>query len=98
MLTPAQRKSLRKQAHHLKPTVFVGKEGMSVTVIDAVKESIDAHELIKVRFVDCKDSKKELSGQLALRSGSELVGLIGHLAILYREHPDEKKRKISLAS
>lgn len=94
LLTAAERKSLRKQAHHLKPTVFVGKEGLTATVQDAVAESIDAHELIKVRFVDHKDEKKDLAAQLAQRSGSDLVGIIGHLAILYREHPDEDKRKV----
>jgi RNA-binding protein len=96
LLKPAQRKSLRKQAHHLKPTVFVGKDGMSDTVVAATKESILAHELIKVRFVDNKDNKKVLAAQVAKRSGSELVGVIGHLAILYREHPEEGKRKVKL--
>ena len=96
MLKPAQRKSLRKQAHHLKPTVFVGKEGMSNTVVGAAREAVSAHELIKVRFIDFKDRKKELAAQLAERTDSELVGMIGHLAILYREHPDEDKRKVKM--
>ncbi len=82
----------------MKPTVFVGKDGMTDTLVGAVAESIGAHELIKVRFVDFKDSKKDLAGQLAKRSGSELVGMIGHLAILYHEHPDEGKRKVKLSS
>ena len=94
MLGPAERKSLRKQAHHLKPTVFLGKDGLTETVVSALKESLDAHELIKVRFVDFKESKKDLAGQLAMRSESELVGMIGHLVILFREHPDESKRKV----
>ena len=97
LLKPAERKSLRKQAHHLKPNVFVGKDGLSNTVVAAAKESIGAHELVKVRFVDNKDRKKGLAAQLAELSESELVGMIGHLAILYREHPEEDKRKIKLA-
>ena len=97
MLKPPERKSLRKQAHYLKPTVFVGKDGLSSSVVDAAKESIDAHELIKVRFVDFKDSKKQLAGELATQTESELVGMIGHLAILYREQPDAEKRKIKLS-
>ena len=96
MLNPAQRKSLRKQAHHLKPTVFVGKDGMTETVVGAVKEAVLAHELIKVRFVDNKDTKKTLAPDLAKKSKTELVGMIGHLAILYREHPDEAKRKVKV--
>ena len=97
MLGPAELKSLRKQAHHLRPTVFLGKDGLTETVVSALKESLDAHELIKVRFVDFKESKKDLARQLAMRSESELVGMIGHLAILFREHPDESKRKVKVA-
>ena len=96
MLNPTQRKSLRKQAHHLKPIVFVGKEGMTETVVSAVKEAVLAHELIKVRFVDNKDTKKKLAPALAKKSKTELVGMIGHLAIMYREHPDEAKRKVKV--
>jgi RNA-binding protein len=96
LLNPAQRKSLRKQAHHLKPIVFVGKEGMTETVVSAVKEAVLAHELIKVRFVDNKDTKKKLAPALAKKSKTELVGMIGHLAIMYREHPDEAKRKVKV--
>ena len=97
MLGPAERKSLRKQAHHLRPTVFLGKDGLTETVVSALKESLDAHELIKVRFVDFKESMKDLARQLAMRSESELVGMIGHLGILFREHPDESKRKVKVA-
>jgi len=96
LLNPAQRKSLRKQAHHLKPIVFVGKEGMTETVVSAVKEAVLAHELIKVRFVDNKDTKKKVAPALAKKSKTELVGMIGHLAIMYREHPDEAKRKVKV--
>ena len=96
MLTPAQRKSLRRQAHHLKPIVFMGKDGMTETVVGAVKEAVLAHELIKVRFVDNKDTKKTLAPELAKQSKTALVGMIGHLAILYREHPDEAKRKVKV--
>jgi RNA-binding protein len=96
LLTPAQRKSLRRQAHHLKPIVFMGKDGMTETVVGAVKEAVLAHELIKVRFVDNKDTKKTLAPELAKQSKTELVGMIGHLAILYREHPDEAKRKVKV--
>ena len=84
-------------AHHLKPTVFIGKDGLSETVVDATREALNAHELIKVRFIEHKEEKKVIADQLAKRSESELVGVIGHLAIVYREHPDEGKRKIKLS-
>ena len=69
---------------------------MTETVVSAVKEAVLAHELIKVRFVDNKDTKKKLAPALAKKSKTELVGMIGHLAIMYCEHPDEAKRKVKV--
>jgi len=51
--------------------------------------------LIKVRFNEFKDQKKALAEELATRTGSQIAGIIGHIAILYRPQPDEEKRKIT---
>ena len=55
------------------------------------------HELIKVRFLEFKDEKKALSQEIAEKTGSELVGLIGNIAIYFRQHPDPAKRKVRLS-
>lgn len=96
-LTSAQRKQLRAMAHHLDPLILVGKQGASDMLVRATAEALDSHELIKVRFNEFKDEKRDLIETIAFRTGSQLVGLIGHVAILYRQNPDEEKRKINLA-
>ncbi len=58
-------------------------------------EALESRELIKVRFVDFKGEKKDLIREIAERTSSEAVGLIGNVAILYRRQPTRKKRKIS---
>lgn len=95
-LTSSQRKSLRSQAHHLKPLVLVGKQGLTDTLVKSVDVNLDAHELIKVRFNEHKDEKKEIAAAIAERTESQLAGLIGHVAILYRQHKEPEKRKIRL--
>ncbi len=95
-LTGAQRKYLRGKAHSLSPVVQVGKQGITPDLIKAVNEALDFHELIKVKFVDFKEERKDLSREIAERTSSEAVGLIGNVAILYRQQPDEQKRKIPL--
>lgn len=95
-LRGAQRRFLRAQAHHLQPVVVVGKQGLTPALLAALDEALTAHELIKVRFGDHKDQRKELSQALAEQTGSHLAGLIGHVAILYRQHPEAKERKIRL--
>lgn len=97
-LTSAQRKFLRSLAHHLDPVVYVGKQGVTDMVIQATDEALAAQELIKVRFIEFKKEKKALSDTIAQRAGAQIAGIIGHVAILYRPHPDEEKQKIELPS
>lgn len=93
-LTGAQRKALRGLAHGLDPVVHIGKSGITEGVTAAVEAALDSHELIKVRFVDQHDRKAELAEELAGTTGAEVVGRIGHVAILYRAHPEPEKRVI----
>lgn len=95
-LTAAQRKYLRSQAHHLHPVVLVGRNGVTETVLDSVDRALLAQELIKVRFNEHKDEKKALTQDIAAATGAHVAGIIGHVAILYREHPEPEKRVLRL--
>ena len=97
-LTSSQRKFLRRRAHHLDPMVIIGKQGLTDMLVRSASEALEEHELIKIRFNDFKDEKKDLTEKLAFRTNSEVVGMIGHVAVLYRRHPEEDKRKIELPS
>ena len=94
--TSAQRKYLRSLAHSLDPVVLIGHRGLTGAVVHAAYEALDAHELIKVRFNAHKDEKRALTAELAERTGAHVAGMIGHVAILYREHRDPEQRKIVL--
>ena len=91
-----QRRFLRGQAHGLKPLVQVGKFGLTDGVTAMLGEALDHHELVKVRFMDFKEDKKELSATLAERCGAELITILGHQALFYRRQPDPEKRKVRL--
>ncbi len=95
-LTATQRKRLRGLAHHLQPIVLIGKHGVTGTVIRAVDDALEVYELIKIRFNEHKDAKKLLTVEIAERTGCEIAGIIGHVAILYREQEDPEKRTIEL--
>ncbi len=93
-LTGTQRKYLRGLAHDLRPVVQIGKNGLNQGVFLEMERALEGHELVKVKFVDCKDQKKDLCPTLAERSRSGWVGLIGNVAIFYRPQEDEAKRRI----
>ena len=91
-----QRRHLRSLAHHLKPTVQVGKAGLTPAVLKAVDQALEAHELIKLRLPGTKAEKREAIATLESRLGCMEVGMVGHVATIYREHPEPEKRSIKL--
>jgi RNA-binding protein len=95
-LKGSERKHLRALAHCLKPVVMIGRIGISKELTSSVDAALKDHELIKVKFLEFKEEKKEMAGEIAGATGSEVVGIIGNIAILYRQHPDPQLRKIKL--
>ncbi|MFK5953943.1 MAG: YhbY family RNA-binding protein [Desulfobacterium sp.] len=97
-LKGSQRKYLRGLAHGLNPAAFVGQKGLTDALVSEVNQGLDAAELIKVKFVDNKEkeTKTALAQEIAQRTQSHLAGLIGHVAIYYREHRESEKRTIRI--
>lgn len=98
MLKGSQRKYLRGLAHSLNPSAVVGQKGITQGLVDEIDLALNASELIKIRFQDHKekDVKQALTEEICSRTQSEMAGMIGHVAILYRRHPKPEKRKITL--
>ena len=91
-----QRSYLTKLAHDIKPSVMLGAKGLTDALVKQTDDMLEDHELIKVKFVDYKSSRDELSRQLAESSDAELVRVIGNIAILYRRARNPEKRKLIL--
>ncbi len=95
-LKGSQRKYLRGAAHGYKPVVQTGKEGLSENVFGAIDDALEAHELIKLKIVADRSQREKLVPIIEDRLDCECVGVVGRMAILYRENPDPEKRKITL--
>ncbi len=88
-LTNAQIRVFKAQAQRLKATLKIGKEGLSPRFLAALDDALKHHELIKEKFDEFKEQKKELAPQLAEKSGSHLVTRVGNVVVLYRPKPME---------
>ena len=95
-ITNPQRSYLRKLANPLKPTVMLGKQGLTDQIIGKISRELDAHELIKVRLLEFKDQKKELAQSMIEQTEAALVGIVGHMITLYRPSSDPDRRVITL--
>lgn len=95
VLTSAQTRFLRGQAHDLKAMLQVGGKGVTDAVVAEVGEALEHHELVKVKIAaGDREARDAMIGELTRRSGAALVQRIGHVAILYR--PSEDHRRIVL--
>ncbi|MSR67008.1 MAG: YhbY family RNA-binding protein [Pedosphaera sp.] len=86
-LTSKQRRHLKSLAQRLDATLSIGKLGLTDSFIKTANETFALHELLKVRLSNLKEQKQTLAVELAQRTASHLVCIIGHVAVLYRQKP-----------
>ncbi|MBC6712773.1 YhbY family RNA-binding protein [Treponema sp. Marseille-Q3903] len=96
-LNSKQRKDLEKYAHNLQPVVIVGGAGVTDGVIKMVDNSLTSHELIKIKFNEYKDEKKQLTDDICNKCDATLVRIIGNIAIIYRQAEKIEDRKFKLS-
>ena len=91
-LSEKQRKHLRGLGHSLKPIVLLGQAGLTESVVAEAVRALNDHELVKVRVTGMeRDARDETLATLASRTDSELVGRIGHTALLYRQNKERPR-------
>jgi len=87
MLTKQQIKRLKEEAHFLKPIMNIGKEGLTESVITSIYDCFNTRELIKIKFLDnSPESKETLKSKISVLKDIEIVQIIGHTFILFKEN------------
>jgi RNA-binding protein len=95
VLTSAQTRFLRGQAHDLKAMLQVGGKGITDALVAEVDQALEHHELIKVKVAAAdREARDAMIDDIADRTGAALVQRIGHTAVYYR--PSKDKRQIVL--
>jgi RNA-binding protein len=89
-ISASERKRLKSRAHHLKPVVQIGNKGLTESLLKAIDNALISHELIKIKFLEYKEEKRDLADEIASETGSAIIGMIGNVLILYRENPDNE--------
>ncbi|MEM0961104.1 MAG: ribosome assembly RNA-binding protein YhbY [Bacteroidota bacterium] len=95
-LTSKQRAHLRGLAHALKPTVHIGKDGVTQAAVDNLRQTLDGAELVKVRVLEAAPETAKTTAH-ALANAVEntaVVQVVGRNATLYRPDPDEPQIRL----
>jgi len=85
-------RELKARSQKLKPVIHVGHDGLTDALVAALDRSLADHGLIKVRFTDHKSERKQLAIDLAARTSSRQILLVGHTVTLYRTPLDKSSR------
>ena len=96
MLPGSTRKYLRGLAHSYRPSVQIGKEGLTAAVSEAIDVALKARELIKVQLFAERDERAEMTATIEAGLSCECVGSIGRMAVFYRQNDDPEDRVITL--
>jgi RNA-binding protein len=89
-LSNAQIRTLRSEAHRLmlKPVVMIGQNGLSENVVNELQQSLEHHELIKVRVPAAdKSEKSALIEAICQQLQADLIQSIGHIIVIYKSNP-----------
>jgi RNA-binding protein len=92
-LTPAERRALRAQAHHLDPVVIIGQHGLTAAVLHEIDLALLKHELIKVRVVaEDREVREALLARICADLTCAPIQHLGRVLVLWRINPDKKKK------
>ena len=87
LLTPRMKRKIKNTLSHEPPTVRIGKEGITIQVINEVKKQLDAREMIKVKLLKTalqEENAKDIGPKIAEQTDSELVEVRGHTLLLFK--------------
>ncbi|MBO4750218.1 MAG: ribosome assembly RNA-binding protein YhbY [Lachnospiraceae bacterium] len=91
-MTSKQRAYLKSLASTINPIFNVGKSSLTPEITEAIAESFNNNELIKVSVLkNCADDPREIAEYVAERTHSELVQVIGKKFVLYKPFKENPK-------
>lgn len=96
-MTSKERAYLKGLAMNLDPVFQIGKAGLTPEVTEAVRETFNTRELVKIGVLkNCLDDPRQMAEMIADRTGAQVVQVIGKKLVLYKENKDHKKINLPL--
>ena len=91
-MTSKERAYLRGLANSIDPIFQVGKGGISGNLITQLSDALEARELIKISVLEtAPESAKNLGIEIAEKTNSILVQVVGNKITLFRQRKKDSK-------
>ncbi|MDD4066554.1 MAG: YhbY family RNA-binding protein [Clostridia bacterium] len=94
-MTTKERAEIRSKAMALKSIFQIGKNGINANQVQAIDDSLEALELLKVNVLEtAEEDVHNIAIELAEKTHSTLIQVVGNKVTLYRKSKKEKKQII----
>lgn len=82
--------NIKARAHELKPTIWVGKNGVCESLYEEIDKQLKKNKLVKVKIlgsaIDEQDiDRKKVPVEIAEKLGAEVVQKVGFVFTLYKD-------------
>jgi RNA-binding protein len=79
-------KEIKRIGADLKPTIHVGKDGITDNLIEEVKLQVKTRKVVKIRLLPASgDEKDVIAKEISERSGTVLVDVRGSIVLLTQQ-------------
>jgi RNA-binding protein len=79
-------KEIKRIGADLKPTIHVGKDGITDSLIEEVKLQVKTRKVVKIRMLPASgDEKDVIANEISERSGAILVDVRGSIILLTQQ-------------
>lgn len=93
-MTGKERAAYRARANSLEPLFQIGKGGINDAFIKQTDDALTARELIKLKVLldSSPITARQAADEIAQRTGSEVIQVIGGVIVLYRESKELREK------
>lgn len=88
-ITTRMKRHVRHELKDEKPTVWVGKEGLTPPLLGEIENQLEKKKMLKIKILKSalqQDTAQTIASKAAEQTGASLVEIRGHVFILYRRH------------
>jgi RNA-binding protein len=88
-ITTKMKRHVRHKLKDEKPTVWIGKEGLTPQISNEIDTQLEKHKMLKVKILRSAlqtETAKIIASEAAEQADAALVEVRGHVFILYRRH------------
>lgn len=88
-LKTKHKKLLKSLGHDIHPVVNIGKSNITENIVKKVEKELELHELIKIKIqTGATISTKEIAEELAAKTKSQIIKIIGFTALLFKRNEE----------